>query len=485
LRAVEELDDRGLIEMNDGCIVSSHALLSDAVADRMSPTVLRGLHATAAELIQREVDPSHAARLRWDCAEHWRIAGNHAQAITVLHECAQIAIEIGRPADALKTYRHALMLNSTDDVKLDLVERALDAVWFALDFAQSEDLLTLRGSLRARLRVPPATHDSYEILAFARILHNDGDPLSVVAQLRECVKCETASVRHRLAAARQLIIIADLTIDPNLAAGTLQAIRDVGPPTVGHEHVEMMFHTCFGKAERARALASKIASKCTTDLPQDIGLLLTVGYAQSRLGYFDAAHETLLRALYGARRNEMISVEMHATLFFSKLYWNAERLSECREWFHQLTDLLSRNSAPEILADYCVLGARLAARDALYASAQEFIERARQCRQTCLELPRLLLGACSIDVHIQALEQPCSEWELNDLLVLHMRAQRLGAQDEVATALVRALLAQDRSTEAILLLESYARNRRADGFRVRADLAHLAEELNVPEFQLC
>ena len=88
-------------------------------------------------------------------------------------------------------------------------------------------------------------------------------------------------------------------------------------------------------------------------------------------------------------------------------------------------------------------------------------------------------------MQIQTLEQPCSEWELNDLLILHTRAQRLGAQDEVATALVRALLAQNRSGEAIVLLESYARNRRVDGFRVRTDLTHLAEELNVPEFQLC
>jgi DNA-binding SARP family transcriptional activator/tetratricopeptide (TPR) repeat protein len=484
LQAIEELDDRGLIEVSDGFIVSSHALLSDAVTHRMSESVQRVLHAAAADLLQRDVDPSQAGRLPWDCAEHWRLAGNDAQAISVLRACAQRALEVGRPTDALATFNRALALRSPDDIRLELVECALDTVWSGINFGDAQELLSELKRLRARLGLPLVAHDTYEILEFARVLHSDRDPRITIPRLRECVTDSAATVRHKLNAAGQLIMIADLTIDSELAEFALRATSNLAPGSFGRAVCDLFYHACFGSIEETSTIARQMTTTCVTDPRRQVAMLLNIGYAYYRIGNSADASQNLMQALEAARRNELISAEMYALSFLAQLNWSIEQIDDCRVWHDRLAELVSREVASAVICDYCILGARMAIHDGRHATVRGFIDRARACAQSQLDAHRMHLLACEVELRLATGEEACSDSELHALLSLHLRARHLGGQDEVLVALLHALQARRQSVAAISLLNGYRQHRRA-GFPIRTELARVSAELVTHSDALC
>jgi tetratricopeptide (TPR) repeat protein len=474
LRAVEELDDRGLIEASVGRLSSSHALLSDAVVRQMSSSVRRVLHGAAAALLQSELGPSESGRLPWDCAEHWRQAGNDAQAMLVLRKCARRALEIGRPTDALATCRRALDLTSSDGARLELVEQSLDTFWSGINFVEAVDLLAELKRLRARIGLPAVAHDAYEVLEFASVLHSDRDPRINIPRLRDCVVAGTATPQHRLACAQQLIMIADLTIDPELARFAYDATSNIAGEDDQRIFCDFIYHACFGDVSVVRTLADPLNALKFSKSRLHLAYLLNIGYARYRIGSFDEAKQNLLDALCAARRNEMRAAEAYALLFLAQLCWSTYWLDECRIWHHRLTELFVGGIEPSVICDHCILGARIALQDGDFESAKQFIGRARERIQASLDLPRMLLGACEIEVLLATDPQSCTDRLLSDLRALHERARCLGSQDEVVTALVRALNSKGRSADAAGLLNVYFRDRRRDGVPMRHELAELA-----------
>jgi tetratricopeptide (TPR) repeat protein len=475
LGAIEELDDRGLIEVREGCVASSHSLLSDVVVRRMSPSVFRLLHAAAAELLQRDIS-AVAGWLPWDCAEHWALAGEATKAISVLRACAQRAFEIGRPMDALATYRRALSLEANDSTRVELIEKTLDTFWSGINFSEAQELLAERKRLRLRIGLPAAAHDSYEMLEFASSLHSDRDSLCDATRLRECLTSEDASVTHRVHAAEQLIMRADLTVDTALAESAFESVRALRAEPIDRAFCSLLYHASFGNVQIAQESADELIDLFGEDLRRQIVLLLDVGYAQFRIGNCIDARRRLLQALAGARRNEMRSAEMYALLFLAQLTWSIEQIDESRVWHRSLTDLVSRSGATGITCDYAILGARIAIHDAVFEEARRFIDLGRACPQALADLPRMLLSACEIELQL-ATGGEYSDTELKDLLSLHHRARGLGGQDEVITALVRALTSRGCLRDAASLTNEYFLHRRSGGFPLRTELRRLVAEL--------
>src|SRR5438874_7550384 len=183
----------------------------------MSISVYRAMHAAAAELLQKECNPAQAGSLPWDCAEHWRVAENHLQAISVLRDCARRALEIERPSDALATLKRALELNAPDTTRLAIVEAALTTVECGTNWSEAANLLAELRTLRARLGGRPVGHERFEITECARSFHAGEDPRVNVLRLRNCATAFEATELHRLSAARQLLMIAEITLDRSLA----------------------------------------------------------------------------------------------------------------------------------------------------------------------------------------------------------------------------------------------------------------------------
>src|SRR5205823_1832290 len=114
--------------------------------------------------------------------------------------------------------------------------------------------------------------------------------------------------------------------------------------------------------------------------------------------------------------------------------------------------------------------------DAEYEEARRFIEMGRACPQALADQPRMLLTTCEIELQL-ATGDEFSDTGLQDLLSLHYRARTLGGQDEVTTALVRALSARGRLRDAASLTNEYLLYRRS-GFPLRTELRRLIAEID-------
>ena len=282
------------MQITDGCFVSSHALLGEAVVRRMSISVYRAMHAAAAEVLQKECNPAQAGSLPWDCAEHWRLADNHTQAIAVLRDCANRALEIQRPSDAVATLMRALELNVPDITRLSIVEDALMAIQYGVNWSNATKLFAELGVLRDRLGRPQHGHDNFDITEYAGVFHNGGDPRVNIEHLRNCVKSAESNGLHKLSAARQLLMIAELTVDYSLAEFAHETIRDIAPGTLAQTLTDLLYHTCFGEPRKASLLATELADR-SLGTPAIFAYAFNAGYAQLRVGRSTDAERTLLQ----------------------------------------------------------------------------------------------------------------------------------------------------------------------------------------------
>lgn len=470
IRDIEELDDRGLVEIRDGCFVSGHALLGDTVTKRMSKAVEGALHAAAGDLLQKECASAWAGSLPWDCAEHWRRAGRDEEAVSVLRACAQRSLDVGRYGDAITTLQRALTLNVRDGTRLQLVEDALHAIRIHSNLAEAPPLLRELKSLRARLGMPLDPHDYFELLDVRMGEHADVDVRISVRRFCACLTAREAAPEHRLLAARHLLILAVALLDGELARFVVEEISDIEPGTAQRVTCDMIYHAIFGSAEHATLLARELVGLCVGNLPRKLGVLFNAAYTQYRVGSIDDAEQTYRLGFEAAERHGLFSSEISGILNFAEMCWTLERFDEFRKWVRIAADLQSRRPDPQANVEYCILAVREAARFGRYDEARALVSQARQFPASRADLNRLFLQASEIEIGL-ATGRPPSADELSAFISLHLRARGTGCQDEVMSALLHALDAAGRSAEGERLLQSYVTSYRRDRFPLRAELA--------------
>lgn len=476
--AIEELDEQGLIDVTDGYLVNSHALLADAVTERTAPSVLRLLHGAAAQLLHRDVDASGSGALLWDCAEHWRQSGNHDHAITVLLECADRAQATGRATDAILTLRRALTLEAHDERRLSIVEKALTIAVVSNVYVEARYLISELARLRQAVGQPVRVHDDYELVETAVTKHDGpGDVRLIIPQLRTCISATNASPGHRIAAAYQLMVLAELMLDPEAShfayqlREEFQNIPEADYPAARWASFDMIYNGSIGDPNRARTSARDVVAWVKEHCPERYPRLVNAAIAQYRIAPAQEAEETIRFALDCARQYEFAHAETNLMLTLARLFWSTERLEQCMAHHQRLTDLVAHCADAEVVVDYCILGARLATSQGRYEEAAAQIARARGFPHSQLPLPDMLLRCCELELRLATGDDPVPDAEVNDLLSLHCRARGFGLHDEVMATVLKCLDRNHRDEEATMLLHDYLSDHRRDGFPVPSWLA--------------
>lgn len=475
LRAIEELDDRGLIEVSDGFIVSSHALLSDAVQKRMAPSVKQMMHAAVATVLQQETDSSSAGHLPWDCAEHWRLANDHAKAASVLGRCAQDSLRIGRASDAHATFMRMLRLNSSDAARLEVVAGALASADAGLNWKDGSMLLEELKRLRQRLGLPDSAHDDAEVTELSRSFHLGREPATYIVRLTRCLTAPNVSELHRLFACRTLLMAAEMTLDAALADFAYRAIPEWPAKSLRHLMTAMMFHTCFGAPAEAKRLASVVFEQTHRELGF-LPHILNAAYAEYRIGEWSVAESRFTHGLELARRGNTLAGEMHSQLFLARLYYSVGQLEKARYCYSCFRELLSEIADEELVWEHNLLGARLFAKEGNVDRARKHLEEARSSSFSRLSLPALTIRACDLELRLLEGCEPCTKLELDELLALHRRSRTFGGQDDVVRALQNALRFHGRESEALTLAREYLTLYRRDGYPPDSTLVPPARE---------
>jgi DNA-binding SARP family transcriptional activator/tetratricopeptide (TPR) repeat protein len=464
LGAIQELDDRGLIEVDEGSILSSHALLSEAVLRRMAVPVHRALHAAVADILQTEISADNTGRTPWDCAEHWRLAGNNERAVDLLRSCAHRLFEVGRPNDALETYTRALALEARAECRLDLILRALNTVWYGMNFLDARSLLGELRDTRTKLGLPIDVHDKYEILEFAQCLHSDQDPRSNIDRLRRCVTSESLDAEHPAMAAGQLLMIADLARDADLAKFAFEATRESITHGCSGKLRELVYETCFGDPKQALRVANDLLTTLPNssplNAPRHVGITTNIGYAHYRVGSAVEARKYLIESREVARRNGMIDAEIHVLDLLTQLAWSIGDVDQCREWHCLLGQLRTHDGFRGVVCDYCIYGARVATVEGRFEDAERLIAEGRMRSQAKLDSPRMMLLASEMQLRFATGRAVGSESEMSELLSYHLRARHLGEQDDILIAMLHCLTERGALSRAESLFHEYVDQRR-------------------------
>src|SRR4029077_20247402 len=128
--------------------------------------------------------------------------------------------------------------------------------------------------------------------------------------------------------------------------------------------------------------------------------------------------------------------EMYALLFLSRLCLSTERFEHCATWFRQFEELFLSHPDPALICEASIVGARLSLVRQQVDEAKAYLDRAKSCIQSTLDLPRLLIASCEIETRLATDGSLPSIGELNQLVSLHTAARNLGCLDEVTVALV-------------------------------------------------
>jgi tetratricopeptide (TPR) repeat protein len=476
LRSIEELDDRGLVEIYEGGYVSSHALLSEVVIGRMSQSVARALHAAVAELLESEFQTAQGSSALWDCAEHWRMAGNEHRALALLRDYAERLIEVGRPTDALATAERALTLDASNAERLALVDCALEALWLSMNFQRAAELLGERRRLLLDLDLPLRSHDIPELLELVLSRRDEPNARDHITKLRRCLTAPEANDLHRLNAARQLMMIAELRLEPELAHTAWGSISRLASGTRSRLATELLYHTCFGDPGVALTTVKDLLAEPRFQLSAQPGLLLNVAYALYRVGSPEEAETSARNLAQLGEETGDLPLRARAHLLLARLFSSTGRLVECEASYGDAQSLFGDGVPLDLVNEHCVLGARLALRDGRAELARVYVERGLRDRHAAFELPRLLIRCCAVELRIAVGEVPCTADELTELISLHKRARGMGCQDEVMLAVVHALEAAGRADEGEQLLQEYVDEYRRDGFPLNGELLVRSQE---------
>jgi tetratricopeptide (TPR) repeat protein len=433
------------------------------------------LHASVAAILQQEIDSSSAGHLQWDCAEHWRLAGDDEKAASVLRRCAQESMRIGRASDANATYMRMLSLKSTDSARLEIVESALLSLDAGISWKDAETLLDERKQLHRRLDITDSTHDHGEIIGFSRSFREGRLPEYYLGQLTRCLTASDASERHKLSACRQLIMVAEMTLDPALADFAYRIAVECSGEPLRRAMTSMMFHTCFGSPVEAKGLACLVFDE-TQNEPAQLPYVLNAAYAESRIGNWEVAEARLNHALELARRGNTRPGEMHARFFLARLYYSIGRYDSARSWYNNFAELLSEIASEESVWEHNLLGARLAAGEGNFDLSRQHLAAARRSAFSRLSLPTLFTQSCDLALRLAQGLEPCTIVELEELLAVYQRSRTLGFQDDVVRALSGALRFHERRSEATGLVGEYLKSYRRDGYPPDPVLDALAQQ---------
>jgi hypothetical protein len=271
LSSLTELSTLGMIvlESNEAAyekrarLSPRHELLANAAENRLSPPAKAFLHRRIGVVLESETDDKNSSAIMWDCAKHWRQAGDVDRAFAVARSCATHLMELGLCTDAAQAYEKALPFCSSDHQRLEILQGQAHAFFRASDW-QNLSSVTLRvREYQKRVNPDVDIHDDVELMDIRAAWQNGGMADTIDKTFR-CLHSETATIDHRCRAGILALMIMDLSCDFDQMRetyDTLQPLLDDGRASRSHRfEAGMVYETACGDLSAVLPLAKDLVS---------------------------------------------------------------------------------------------------------------------------------------------------------------------------------------------------------------------------------
>jgi DNA-binding SARP family transcriptional activator/tetratricopeptide (TPR) repeat protein len=473
LTSLRELEERGLTRSTPNVVSCAHELFAVTARGKMPASVSRMLHRAIAEILEN--NSSDGGAEPWDIAAHWQASGDPARGLSVILRCAEEAIHIGRPQEAIVILsRMAKQPTGTD--RRQILEAQLAAYeaageWPSIVACVTELLGLLRDDEGARSRTLELRRIGARLLGGATA---GGDE----TRLRELMSTEQDKNDH-LQSVMLNLIVAENSVDNELALEALAAVERIGHDTVAGMIPYMTYHIQFGSLEEAGRTAVALQAAIATDASSTLRFRAecNTGVVLFTLGEVERAATGFQRAYQTASEIGLQSGQIISAIRLAFLYWCADDHVRFETWYRRTAQDIERSTVPSQIAGHFSNGI-LRALDAGRASdAKQLLAEAHRRAPNIAEGRRRHLGmAYELRIELATGARPSND-QIDALLRAYCVSKGFLAEDVIVDTLVGALRSRARDVEAEALRTEFLRKWRRDRYPIPPRLTNLREAI--------
>jgi len=458
LESLDALAAGGFIDHESQHVVSRHAIITEAALNRASSASTSLLHRHAAHALQDSAREN--ATVLWDCAEHWRQAGDSARALDLMADCARHSLEMGLPLEA------AIMLEAAADLaseerQISLLRDCAMAYTIAGDWPAASRLADRTVNA---MKKESATHPSLpeaELEQLVIIARNSALPRQKLSKLLALVGSTDLRVPIRLRAATAAMMAADNMQYSHMADAVRSTVLKIQPVTVAerahHDHCLLIYHCSFGDPRDALPFAASLINYARSigDFYQRAMYLQHSGHAHRVNGNEELTRTLYLEAYETARTHYLYHRAEAAADSLLGLSLTFGEIESARVWCNLSKEESRRSKRLSVSGDSLSYESELLIREGKYEEAREVIFTLREysarlnsararARQLALEADLKLTSGHAL-----------SERECRALLSLLPKVAHAFRHDYFITQVVRGSISVGRMEEASRILEQY------------------------------
>ena len=346
LSSLQVLEESGVLVSDAAVIRSSHDLLSEAVVARISAATGQLLHLRCARVLEADVTAASDASLIWDCAEHWRDAGDAARAVSFLRSCGNHALALGQPQYAAEIFHHAAQRESRDRARAELLQQTIDAASLASDHHLV--LIGVRGLRQLATEHAEPDHDPLEMIEFRAMAATGAQIANLTDRLRQCLSAPEVNTAHRVHAAMRLLNIAEYQYRADLAHEAASALRSIKSTDhseeLGCRWFDLHYSLQFGEVDRVLSLAPYLAARAAdlTMWESQGSVASQVAFALHYVGNSSHAEERMIDAFRDEERRGSRAAAHWCACALAEWRIDVGDLAGAKEWLTTADDLQRR-----------------------------------------------------------------------------------------------------------------------------------------------
>jgi DNA-binding SARP family transcriptional activator len=463
-------------------IGSKHELLSNAALVRLTEPARMYLHRRIGSVLEREVDTHFSTSVLWDCAKHWRLAGDAQRALTLALSCARHLMEVGLAESAISAYERCIPFCMSDRQRLEVLEGEAAASYQASDWQRVRDVAALANTVRDRVFPGETSHTDLELMDL-RAQWQSLEWEEIAGKAADCLNATDAPPRHRVEAGIMALMLLGLQGNQDTVTSAYTMIC-----TLIDEHelsnafrlkAEMVYHTEFGDLNVAIEAAKALVAEHESE--GDIGALVRT-YSNSAVtfrvgGLFDEAEISLKRALELSERYSLERSMVRVLPMLANVALERGNVADAKHWYDKLSGLSLDRSNELGALEFGAIGARLALIEGDGGTAFRRWGRERSDAQNDRVLHRRKYN-CALQLGIDLAGSGIPNQETLECLIQSFRASKRGVHQSFSISILyAALLRVGRSNDAEEVLKDYLVNQRREPWPLPTYLINGALEL--------
>jgi tetratricopeptide (TPR) repeat protein len=485
LRALDELDTSGMIELEGSRVLSRHDLLSSVVLILMRGSVKVTLHRYVAIQLEAEADVTHSIGLIWESAEHWLSACDAPRAIQLLRRCGNHLIDVGMSEEAARVLERAAGLSSEPSEQyligteraraLMRADRSVEAV-IVID-----ELLLIRPSIYPR----PSPLDEVGVMSLQARWRNGGVLPSLVREGLDWLSSPNTIPKERISAARWLLAAADNLCDSALGQQVYDhVVLDLKSESISADErlmFEMIYNCCVGDARLSVDLANELVSYARRMNAPSLSMnyLRHAAHVHRCHAKIDDAIALAMEAVEIAGRLNASQALAIGAGFLSTLFMHVGDNRSADLWLKRAEQSNSRHDNAILVLNTLGCRAELAIRMEQEQVAESCVSQCGPAAERW-QAARSYARTFALETHLAVLKgNSISERSLNSFVELFDVVKSTVFQDYSAEALVLGLKSAGRLEDARRVADGFVLEHRRDLSSLSTTLASVVSSLKL------